>query len=133
MIDQKLTTYFSRFKNLAPRSEFISSSKTQIISEAQESRGLFVWRSRFFESITVGGALAMASLLIMLVIGGVSFLTEKTGSVATTSSDPDAQALLHEASRLASSVQIKEVDRFTESAEQVVSALDALSRQTRTQ
>jgi hypothetical protein len=84
---------------------------------------------RIFESITASGALALASILLVVLFGGFSYLNYQGGSVATNTNSPEAQALLKEASSLVASVQIKEIERFAESSEQVVTALDTLSKE----
>ncbi len=129
MLEQKLTTYFARFKSLTPSAEFVAKSKTSIVFSKQESPvTMNLWRS-VRESFTSAGALALASLLLVVVVGGISYVGKNAGSVATSAgNDPEAVALLHEASQLTASVQIKEVDRFTQSAESVAVALDKLSK-----
>ncbi len=135
MIDQKLTTYFSRYKTLTPRADFVSSSMAKILlTEQQQPINFNTFRTRFLESITVGSALALASLMLLVVLGGISYLGQQSGvatvaTISPASKDADTVALLQEASKLVSSVQIKEVDNFAESSEQVVSALDKLSKE----
>jgi hypothetical protein len=129
MIEQKLKTYFGKYNNLSPRAEFLSHSK-RVIFATQQQLPAASWRSRIFESVTASGALVLASLLIVFVFGGISYLNHDTGSVATSANSPEAQAMLKEASSLVASVQIKEIERFTESAEQVVTALDTLANDT---
>jgi hypothetical protein len=127
MIEQKLTTYFSRYKKLSPSADFVASSKRIIVASRQELPALS-WRVRIFESVTASGALALASFLLLVIFGGISSIGGGAANVAS-SNNPEAQALLKEASSLVASVQIKEVDRFVESAEQVVTALDTLSQE----
>ena len=128
MIEQKLKTYFERYKNLSPRADFVANSKKIIFSTTQQLPA-FSWRLRVFESITASGALALASILLVVLFGGFSYLNYQGGSVATNTNSPEAQALLKEASSLVASVQIKEIERFAESSEQVVTALDTLSKE----
>jgi hypothetical protein len=132
MIEQKLKTYYAQFQKLSPRAEFLFRSKVQITAATQGLPVRPSFKQRFIESITAGGALALASLFLVIIIGGISYISREAGSgaVATTATDPDSAALLREASQLTSSVHIGEVDRFSESAEQVVSALDQLSKET---
>ncbi len=132
MLEQKLTTYFARYKSLTPRAEFLAQSKLRIAMSKQEQPAVrMTLRARLAQSLTLSGALALASVLLVVVLGGVSYLSKRTGGVATTAAvDAEAIALLHEASQLTSSVQIKEVDRFTQSSESVAVALDKLSKKT---
>lgn len=130
MIEQKLTTYFSRYKKLSPRAEFVMQSKLKITTEVQQLPA-FSWGRRLFESATTGGALALASFLLILILGSISYVNK--GGPVVASGDPETQALMREASTLVASVEIKEVDRFTESSIQVVSALDTLSNASKVQ
>jgi hypothetical protein len=130
MIEKKLTTYFARYKKLMPSAEFLHRSKTTIAFAKQEAVGFGGLRSRIVESLTASGALALASLLLLVVLGSISYIGSKTGATLVQNSTTDAEttALLKEASLLVSSVQLKEVDSFAESSEQMVSALDILSK-----
>jgi len=133
MLEQKLTTYFARYKSLSPRAEFLANSKTRILMTRQEQPALrLTLAQRIRESLTVGSAVAMASLLLIVVLGGISYVGQHSAAVATkTAADTESIALLHEASQLTASVQIKEVDNFTQSAESVAVALDKLSKKPR--
>jgi hypothetical protein len=131
MLEQKLKNYYARFNKLAPRAEFLLRSKSQIAAGPQGLSVRLTFKQRFIESITASGALALASLFLVIVVGGISYISQAgVSTVATTAADPDSVALLREASQLTSSVHISEVDRFSESAQQVVTALDQLSKDT---
>ena len=130
-IEQKIQKYFDVMKQRVPGADFLTRSKATILVSAQESATPVGFRAKILESLTAGSALALASILLLVVLGSVSYIgTQTAATLATNNShDADAEALLREASQLVSSVQIKEVDQFLESSEQMVSALNALSEQ----
>lgn len=130
-IEQKIQKYFDVMKRRVPGADFLMRSKATILISAQESPAPVGFRAKILESLTAGSALALASLLLLVVLGSISYVgTQTAATLATTAThDADAEALLREASQLVSSVQIKEVDQFLESSEQMVSALNALSEQ----
>lgn len=130
-IEQKIQKYFDVMKRHVPGADFLMRSKATILISAQEPPAPAGFRAKVLESLTAGSALALASLLLLVVLGSISYVgTQTAATLATTAThDADAEALLREASQLVSSVQIKEVDQFLESSEQMVSALNALSEQ----
>ncbi len=122
MIEQKLTTYFKRYTAITPRQEFAARSRDLVTSLPQQplARG-FLFRVR--ETLTTGGALAMASFLLLVVLGGISYVSRQ-GAVATSSFNNDT--LVREATELSFSVELQEAEYFDESASQVVRALDRI-------
>lgn len=130
MVEQKLTTYFSKYKRLTVRAEFLVSSKNRIAAIPQPV-SLFAWRKRLLETITTGGALALSSVLLIVVLGGLSYATRQAGMMATGESTrtADTAALLREASQLTSAVHINEVEQFNESSEAVVMALNTIAQE----
>ncbi len=126
MIEQKLHNYFKHFTSITPRAEFASRSLARITTTAQMPATSPVWFMRVKESLTTGGALAMASLLLLIVLGGISYVAKQSGQVVATASLGDA-ALMREASQLTFNVQLKDAQYFDESASQVARALDRIS------
>lgn len=130
-IEEKIQKYFTVVKRRMPSVEFLTRSKATILIARQESPVPTGLRAKIVESLTASSALAMASILLLVVLGSISYVGTQTAATLATNTvqDPDAEALLREASQLVSSVQIKEVDQFLESSEQMVSALNLLSEQ----
>lgn len=124
-IEQKLTAYFARYRTLMPRAEFMAQSRLRATQNVQEPAQRPVFGARFFESLTAGSALALASLLLIIVLGGVSYLAKRGGQVAATTSLSN-DSLVREATGLTFKVQIKDAEYFDQSAEQVVQALDKI-------
>lgn len=124
MIEQVLTKYFKRFHAVAPSAEFASRSREHILSLPQLPAQRHAL-ARLREAITSGTALALASFLLLAVLGGISYVTKQSAGVA--SSALSDEALMREAAQLSFEVQLNDAEYFDESASQVVRALDRLS------
>lgn len=129
MIEQKLQNYFKRYTSVTPRAEFALRSRAQITCLAQLPTSRPTWIMRFKETLTTGGALALASLLLLIVLGGISYVA-KQGGLTGGSVALNAAALSREASALSFNVQLKDAQYFDESASQVARVLDKLSGDT---
>jgi len=128
MIEQKLTTYFKRYATITPRAEFLARSRMSISAQVQLPLA-GTWFSSLRESVTTGSALALASFLLLLIVGGVSYISKQSGQLATTSSFNN-DSLTKEAALLTFHVQLKDAEYFDESASQVVRALDQIANET---
>lgn len=124
MIEKKLTTYFHRLAPITPRAEFVLRSRAEVTRAPQELR-THSWAFRLREAVTSGSALALASFLLLVVLGGVSYVAKHNGPVANSALN-DA-SLAREAAQISFQVQIQDAEYFDESASQVVRALDRLS------
>jgi len=124
MIEQKLTTYFKRFNSITPRVEFISQSRARV-SFSEQLSPVRSWQVKLVESLTTGSAVALASMLLLVVIGGASYVSKNTAQVASKSGLSD-MALMDEAAQITFNVQLKDAEYFDESASQVVLALDRI-------
>lgn len=132
MIEQKLQNYFKHFTAITPRSEFLARSRSEVLKQPQLALAE-TWLSRMKESLTTGSALALASLLLFIVLGSISYLaTQTTGQVATAPSFNN-DSLAKEAAQLSFQVQLKDAEYFDESASQVVRALDRVVNETTVQ
>ncbi len=125
MIEQKLTTYFKRFTAIRPRGEFVAAIRMQVTAQPQLPAAEN-WLSRMKESLTTGSALALASLLLLIVLGSISYLSKQGGAIAATGSF-NTDTLSREAAQLTFQVQLKDAEYFDESASQVVRALNSIT------
>lgn len=132
MIEQKLQNYFKHFTAIKPSAEFASRSLAQITGTAQLPVAAPTWIMRFKETLTTGGALALTSLLLLIVLGSISYVAKQGGRFAATNPLAD-DALVREASQLTFNVQLKDAQYFDESASQVARALDRLSGNNRSE
>ncbi len=126
MTEQKLQNYFKRFTAITPSAEFASRSRAQVVSAAQMPAIRLTWIMRFKETLTTGSALALSSLLLLIVLGGISYVS-KQGGLTGGAVALNAASLSREASALSFNVQLKDAQYFDESASQVARVLDELS------
>lgn len=126
MIEQKLTQYFKQFSRISPRGEFVARSKATVATLPQESPVRAAWIFRIKESLTTGSALALASFLLIALLGGISYVAKTSGQFASRASFNDG-ALAREAEQLTFQVELKEAQYFDESASQVVRALTKIA------
>lgn len=128
MIEQKLQNYFKHFTAVTPRSEFVTRSRGAVTDFPQFAPLQPTWLTRCKEALTTGSALALASFLLLIVLGSISYISKNTNQVAATAFNNDA--LVREATQLSFNVQLKDAEYFDESASQVVQALNRLSGDT---
>jgi len=120
MIEQKLKTYFNRYSAISPRADFSSRSKSEIIKLPQIARS---WHQKVFETLTAGGALALASMLILAVVGGVSYVSRDGNAGGSLSN----ASLNVESKNLTFGIKLQEVKYFDETASQMVQALEYIA------
>lgn len=122
---KKLLAPLSR---ITPDSGYMTASKAQISLREQEMPSQLLssrFFSRIFESVTFTAGLALASLLIFVAIGSLSYLAGSSNGKLASSFNNDSLAL--EAKSIDFSMQIREISYFDESAKQVALALDKIS------
>jgi hypothetical protein len=72
---------------------------------------------RFFETLRFSTALALGAVLLFVVLGGISYLRNDSGSLAHSN-----ETILGEANSLNLQIQIKEAAYFSKTAEDVAVA-----------
>lgn len=77
---------------------------------------------RFFETLRFSTALALGAVLLFVVLGGISYLRNDSGSLAHSN-----ETILGEANSLNLQIQIKEAAYFSKTAEDVAVALDQIA------
>ena len=92
MVEQKIQNYFKRFTAVAPSAEFASRPLAQITSLPQFPAVSPTWFMRIKETATTGSALALASLLLLIVLGGISYVAKQGGQLAANATPSDASA-----------------------------------------
>jgi hypothetical protein len=130
MIEQKLSAYFAKYHRINPDADFASRSLSKITATAQESVSMHgSWMLRLKETMTTSSALALASFLLLIVLGSVSYVAKQSGQMASLNKGAFTDdALAREAAQLSFQVELQAAEYFDESASQVVRALDRLSR-----
>lgn len=117
---------------IIPDGAYMKRSKELISFAGQEAplKPLRVrFMSRIFESITITAGVALASLLLVIGLGSLSYLktTPSGGQVATSFNN---ESLAMEATLSDFNMQIQAISYFDQSAKQVAMALDKISDKT---
>ncbi len=130
MIEQKLSAYFAKYRSIHPDAGFAARSLSKITAASQESPVLHgSWVLRLKETMTASSALALASFLLLIVVGSISYVAKQSGQMARLNgADFTDETLAREAAQLSFQVELQAAEYFDESASQVVRALDRLSR-----
>jgi hypothetical protein len=122
-MEQSIINILKAFKRATPRPEFLASSRQIILGKEQFSSSRFISsRMRFFETLRFSTALALGAVLLFVVLGGISYLRNDSGSLAHSN-----ETILGEANSLNLQIQIKEAAYFSKTAEDVAVALDQIA------
>ncbi len=128
MEDAQVKKLFGVLARISPDSAYMARSKQLIAMTRQEAATMHAplpWQRRFFESLTVIGAIALTSFLVIIALGSLSYAgLKENGSLA---SSLNATSLISEAKSADFELQIQAVTYFNESSKQVASALDKIS------
>ncbi len=127
MIETKLEKYLQSINRATLRADFVPQSLARIISMPQEAARQTL-RERLWESVTTGSALALSSLLLVIVLGGISYLSHRSAGTVAVSGGLSDDQLVREASQFTFQVQIHEAQLFDESAQKVALILDTLTK-----
>lgn len=122
MNEATLQKLLNPLTGITPSPEFAMRSKAQILMSAQEQTVPARVRVRFFESLTVTGAIGLASVLLLVILGSLSY-SNQGGSTNSFNSN----AIVAEAESANFELHIKEVTYFDESAKQVALALEKIA------
>ena len=85
-MEDQLAKILKSLKSIAPDEGFVSRSKNLITAAPQHSAGWFVFRGSVLQSIKMGAALTLASGLMFVVLGGISFFNVRNLSPVMLSS-----------------------------------------------
>ena len=128
MDEQFLKNLLKPLRRIEPSRDFMARSK-QLITLARQEAAPAPIRERvlssIFEGFTFSVGIAMASLLLIVTIGSISYLTGTSGGEVASSFNN--ASLAQEADSIDFNLQIQEISYFDESAKQVALALDKIS------
>lgn len=85
-MEDQLIKILKSFKSITPDEGFIARSKNLLTAAPQHSAGWFVFRGSVLQSIKMGAALTLASGLLFIVLGGISFFNIRNLSPVMLSS-----------------------------------------------
>ena len=126
-MEKFLSKIFTPLKKIEPNSSYLSQSKKTILLSEQEPTQesiKSILRPRFLEGISLRTSFALASLLLIIITGSVSYLKSSSTPLAGSLND---EALAQEINSIDFQVQVKEVSYFNQSARDVSLALDEIS------
>ncbi|PIR87831.1 MAG: hypothetical protein COU10_02505 [Candidatus Harrisonbacteria bacterium CG10_big_fil_rev_8_21_14_0_10_45_28] len=123
MENKKFQNLIALIAKITPDSGFFARSKSEILSTPQSARG-FSFPIRIFEGITPRTAFAFASIFLVVIISGASYLSSSSSQLASSLNDT---ALVKEATQATFEIQIAEAAYFDESADKVALALDKIA------
>ncbi len=85
-MEDQLIKFLKSLRSIVPDEGFVSRSRNLVTSAPQHSAGWFVFRGSVLQSIKLGAALTLASGLLFIVLGGVSFFNIRNLSPVMLSS-----------------------------------------------
>ena len=126
-MEDKIMKILKSFMKIQPDAEFTKRSRRLVLAAPQNQKRFFGIRLGFFESIKLGAALTLASVLTFIVIGGISFfqLTKVSPSALTSF---DSASLSTEASSFDFSIHLGEAKYLDDSGKQMAAVLDEVSQ-----
>lgn len=124
-MEDKLNQILKSLKSIAPEEGFVSRSRALLDSASQHGRGWFVFRGPILQSIKLGMAVSLASGLLFIVLGGVSFFNIRNLSPVMLSSINKAN-IQSEADNMDFQVQLGEAKYDVNADKAVGLKIDAL-------
>ena len=122
MINQKFEKVISLLRSVEPDRDFVARSKRLILATAQEPRQRF--SLSFLEGVTVQTAFAYASIIMVMFVGGVTYLKSTPAHLSQSLND---DVLVQEVRSASFEIQIAEARYYDESADAVALALEKLA------
>lgn len=93
-MEEQLVKILKQFKLIRPDEGFIKYSRQNILSSPQLRKGILGFRSNVFESFKLATAIALASALLFVFLGGLSYFNVKnlTPVLLTSLNDENLKA-----------------------------------------
>lgn len=124
-MEDQLKNILKSLKSVAPDEGFVSRSRDLLNTAPQHGRGWFVFRGPVLQSIKFGMAVSLASGLLFIILGGVSFFNIQNLSPVMLSSINKAN-IQSEADKLDFQVQLGKAEYDIESDKEVGVKIDEL-------
>lgn len=123
MEDQIIKTIQSAQK-LEPDKEFQKRSRALILNLPKPKNSIL--RLGIFESLQFGVAISFATILLFVLVGGLTYFIARVSPTLMASFDE--KDLLEEASGLDFRIQLGEAKYFDDSAQQIAAVLEKISK-----
>lgn len=121
-MEQELNKLFAPLKRVRPRADFAAQARIRLMAHGAEApRPSF--RRGFFEDLAFGGALVLAS--IILILGAA--LYSSFGARAIARRGVDTVSVLRESQALDFSIELGEAVYFSESADAVAAVIKEIA------
>lgn len=104
-MEEGLNKILKELKAIKPDEGFVQRSRHLILSSPQEKRGLFNFKLNLFEGVKLATAITLASAMLFVFFGGLSYFNVKNLSPVTLSS-LNADNLKAEAEKLDFQIQL---------------------------
>lgn len=125
-MEDKIIKTLKALRSIEPDQDFKHRSRSVILSTPRTSHHFPGLRIRFWEGMKFAGALSLASLLIFLIFGGLSYFSVQNLAPAILTGI-DENNLLSEASAVEFQIRLNEIKYYEESVKQVTALLEKLA------
>lgn len=126
-MEEKIIKTLKAFRAIEPGNDFMHRSKSVILATPKINHHLSTLKISFWESLKFGAALSLASILIFIIIGGVSYFNIKKLAPGVLTGLDDNN-LLSEASAVDFQIKLSEIKYYEEAAKEVTALLDEISK-----
>ena len=125
-MEDQLIKILKSLKSITPDTEFLSRSRNLILSTPQkQASGWFIFRGNLMQSIKLGAAMTLASALLFIILGGVSFFNVRNLSPVMLSSINE-ENIAAEADKLDFNIQLGQLEYDVEDEKEIGAKLDDL-------
>lgn len=125
-MEDQLLKILKSLKSITPDLEFLSRSRNLIVSTPQkQTSGWFIFRGNLMQSIKLGAAMTLASALLFIILGGVSFFNVRNLSPVMLSSINE-ENIAAEADKLDFNIQLGQLEYDVEDEKEIGAKLDDL-------
>lgn len=124
-MEEQLIKILKALKLIKPEEGFVQRSRGIILSSPQLRRSLFGFRSNIFESFKLAAAITLASALLFVFLGGLSYFNVKNLSPVLLTSLND-ENLKAEEQKLDFQIQLGQVTYDLGSEKEIGAKIDEL-------
>ncbi|MDP3901919.1 MAG: hypothetical protein Q8Q37_03050 [bacterium] len=125
-MEDRLNKALKPFKAIKPSADFMRYSRAEILATKQKFfSARRSWHWNFWSSVKFASSLTLATLLVLIVIGGLSYFNLNLAPTLLT--ELDKESLLREANSLDFQIHLKELKYYDDSAKEVAALLDQVT------
>ncbi|MEK7192296.1 MAG: hypothetical protein AAB646_02165 [Patescibacteria group bacterium] len=124
-MEEQLSKILKKIKSIAPEEGFLKRSKDLILSARQNKFGFDDLRTSLLESFKWGAALTLASLLLFVLVGGLTYSNLEGVSPAILSNLNDIK-LRNEVNNLDFQIRLDEISYSSQNDKAIGQKIDEL-------